>query len=70
MARHGKKGRRCDGCGKISMAPLGEYSRKDGSAGYINDERGSGRDFCDECKESGRDEQGGAIGPVHGPAMA
>lgn len=57
MAIHKKTGRRCDGCGKISMHKLGEYRRADGSAGYINDEVGDGREFCDECKEAGRDEE-------------
>lgn len=38
------------------MARQGEYRRADGSAGYINDEIGDGRDFCDECKDAGRDE--------------
>lgn len=58
MAAHGKKGRRCDGCGKISMNRTGEYVRKDGSAGYINSEEQDGaKAFCTDCRQAGRDEK-------------
>lgn len=47
---------RCDGCGKISRNPLGEYVRKDGTTAYILAEEfydgtavGSIKDFCVEC---------------------
>jgi len=36
MSAFGKQGRRCDTCGKFSRGKLtGEYTRKDGSCGYI-----------------------------------
>jgi hypothetical protein len=47
---------RCDGCGMFSRHPLGEYTKPDGSAGYINCPRwkpDDGNDYCDECQEKG-----------------
>jgi hypothetical protein len=35
MSGFGKKGVRCDWCGRFSNNPNGEYTRPDGSAGYI-----------------------------------
>lgn len=45
----------CNFCGKFSKNDLGEYTRKDGSAGYINNSKiqevlpDSLLDCCDEC---------------------
>ncbi len=54
-------GVRCDDCGRIANNPSGEYTRPDGSAGYINDssfpedengQRISGeKDRCEECAD-------------------
>lgn len=48
-----RKGVRCDTCGKISQGkPTGEYTRKDGSAGYImpeDNENPGERDICSDC---------------------
>ena len=61
MSAFGKQGTRCDTCGKFSKNQLtGEYTRKDGSAGYIWPELGNvptveaenGRDICEECLAS------------------
>jgi hypothetical protein len=64
MSRFGKKGVRCDYCGKIANNENGEYTRPDGvSAGYIHQpewERFPGgrtdasslqssNDICEEC---------------------
>lgn len=52
-----KTGVRCDTCGKFSMGkPTGEYTRKDGTVGYIwpvEDEAGNVTctDMCEECSE-------------------
>ena len=49
---------RCDWCGKLSNNRRGEYTRQDGSAGYINcadAENDDGRDKCDECREKPKD---------------
>lgn len=55
MSAFGKHGVRCDTCGKISKGrPTGEYTRQDGSVGYIWPEEGEtdmGRDICDDCLE-------------------
>jgi hypothetical protein len=52
MSQFGKKGVRCDDCGKISKAPLGEYTRQDKSAGYISSHgRNCPHDLCEECEE-------------------
>lgn len=56
------KGTRCDTCGKFSKNhTTGEYTRKDGSAGYIWPEENelpegrAGKDICDDCLESQRE---------------
>jgi hypothetical protein len=44
---------RCDGCGRLSRAPLGAYTQPDGSAGYINSQgRNISEDYCDECESA------------------
>lgn len=49
MTRNGAV--RCDGCGKLSRHLLGEYTRPDGTAGYINSHgRNSDVDYCEECE--------------------
>ena len=55
MSAFGKKGRRCDWCGKFSTNRIGEYTKPDGiSCGYINTpdwerENDQGHDICEEC---------------------
>lgn len=57
MSAFGKQGSRCDFCGKFSRAKLtGEYTRKDGSVGYIWPLEGDdSKDICDDCIEDGKD---------------
>lgn len=55
MSAFGKRGVRCDTCGKFSKNPQGEYTRKDGSAGYIwLREEDDSKDDCDDCLEAQR----------------
>jgi hypothetical protein len=56
MSATANNGVRCDGCGRISRNPLGEYRKPDGSAGYILgtpfwDETSTDddQDYCEEC---------------------
>jgi hypothetical protein len=64
MSAFGRKGRRCDWCGKFSKHPQGEYTKPDGvSCGYIRQPEwhfkpdgstkpeyaDSGSDICEEC---------------------
>ena len=52
MSAFGKRGTRCDTCGKFSRNGLtGEYVRKDGSQGYIWPIEDSNKDICDDCIE-------------------
>lgn len=58
-------GVRCDDCGRIANNPNGEYTRPDGTAGYINDSSfpedengqrisnagGRSLDRCEECAD-------------------
>lgn len=54
MSAFGKQGVRCDKCGKFSRnRNTGEYTRKDGSCGYIwPDEKDDSKDICDDCLET------------------
>lgn len=59
MSAFGKHGTRCDTCGKFSKnRTTGEYTRKDGSCGYIWPEDNElpngrvGKDICDDCLSS------------------
>lgn len=55
MSAFGKHGVRCDSCGKISRGKTtGEYTRKDGSAGYIWPQDDDSKDICDDCIEQQR----------------
>lgn len=56
MSAFGKRGVRCDTCGKFSRGKqTGEYVRKDGTQGYIypeNNENPDGRDICSDCLDA------------------
>lgn len=63
MSAFGKHGTRCDTCGKFSRNKLtGEYTRKDGSCGYIWPEDNAieggdpKRDICDDCADKKREQ--------------
>lgn len=46
-----KTATRCDGCGRISNHPLGEYRVSDSQVGYINSHgRNCEHDFCETCE--------------------
>jgi hypothetical protein len=54
MSRFGKHGYRCNYCGKFTTSRDGEYTRPDGSAGYMHDPvwaKGTELDTCEECSE-------------------
>lgn len=43
--------RHCSKCGKFSKNKSGEYTRRDGSAGYINQEEGEAAPVCSDCRD-------------------
>jgi hypothetical protein len=53
MSKFSTHGRRCDKCGKVSRnRNTGEYTRKDGTCGYIwPDEADDSKNACDDCLE-------------------
>lgn len=44
--------RNCSKCGKLSSNGIGEYTRTDGSSGYINQEEGETAPVCTECRDA------------------
>ena len=51
LAADAKRLRHCKVCGKFSRNIIGEYIRKDGSVGYINQEEGETGATCTDCRE-------------------
>jgi hypothetical protein len=52
---------RCDWCGRLSRNQLGQYTRGDGSAGYIHSpdwDKDGAQDICEECSEKRNPETG------------
>lgn len=63
---------RCDGCGRISRNPIGEYQNPDGSLGYIvgtpfwGVDVDDGKDWCQTCGPTHAGKEHQPVGPKVG----
>lgn len=62
--------RHCSKCGKFSKHPTGEYTRKDGSAGYINQEEGEAALACSDCREESLHGEVISMEPLQGSLLS